>query len=157
MAVDPSDDCTFWYTSQYIPTNGAFNWSTRIGSFKLPGCTNDFSIAANPTSLSLVQGTSGSSSISTAVISGSAATVALSVSGVPVGANASLSPSSVTAGGSSTLNVSAGSAAPGSYTLTVTGTEGTTTHSAQVALTVTAAADFSISANPSTMSLVQGT
>jgi hypothetical protein len=38
MTVDPSDDCTFWYTNEYIKTNGSFNWSTRIGSFKYPGC-----------------------------------------------------------------------------------------------------------------------
>ena len=38
MTVDPSDDCTFWYGNEYIPANGAFNWSTRIGSFKFAGC-----------------------------------------------------------------------------------------------------------------------
>lgn len=38
MTVDPVDDCTFWFTSEYIQSNGAFNWSTRIGSFKLPNC-----------------------------------------------------------------------------------------------------------------------
>jgi hypothetical protein len=38
MAVDPSDDCTFWYTNEYIPTDGTFNWRTRVGSFRLPGC-----------------------------------------------------------------------------------------------------------------------
>jgi hypothetical protein len=38
MTLDPSDDCTFWFTTEYIPSNGAFNWSTRIGSFKFPGC-----------------------------------------------------------------------------------------------------------------------
>ncbi|MGH9524918.1 MAG: hypothetical protein ACRD3E_20525, partial [Terriglobales bacterium] len=26
MAVDPNDDCTFWYTNQYQPSNGSFNW-----------------------------------------------------------------------------------------------------------------------------------
>jgi Putative Ig domain len=36
--VDPSDDCTFWYTDQYIPANGSFNWNTRLASFQLPGC-----------------------------------------------------------------------------------------------------------------------
>src|SRR5260370_26500073 len=69
---------------------------------------NDFSIAANPTSLSLVQGASGTSTISTAVTSGSAQTVNLSVTGVPSGASASLNPTSVTAGGSSTLSVNTG-------------------------------------------------
>jgi hypothetical protein len=38
MAVDPSDDCTFWYTNEYIPSTGEFNWATRVGSFKFPGC-----------------------------------------------------------------------------------------------------------------------
>jgi hypothetical protein len=38
MQVDPSDDCTFWYTQEYIPSNGSFNWNTRLASFQLPGC-----------------------------------------------------------------------------------------------------------------------
>ncbi|MCE7951917.1 MAG: hypothetical protein DYH18_12540, partial [Xanthomonadales bacterium PRO7] len=41
MTIDPSDDCTFWYTTEYYDTqaNGtAGNWQTRIGSFKFPGC-----------------------------------------------------------------------------------------------------------------------
>jgi hypothetical protein len=38
MTLDPADDCTFWYTTEYIPSDGRFNWSTRIGSFKLPTC-----------------------------------------------------------------------------------------------------------------------
>src|SRR5437588_5845109 len=162
MAIDPSDDCTFWYTNEYLSSNGAFNWKTRIASFKLPGCGasagNDFSISASPTSLSLVQGTSGSISISTAVTSGTAGTVSLAVSGVPSGASAALNPGSVTAGGSATLNVSAGSAAAGTYTLTVTGTEGSVTHPTTVQLTVTAPSpNFTISASPGSLSLVQGT
>jgi hypothetical protein len=38
MTIDPIDDCTFWYTNEYLQTNGQFNWSTRIASFKFPGC-----------------------------------------------------------------------------------------------------------------------
>jgi hypothetical protein len=38
MTIDPVDDCTFWYTNQYLKTNGEFNWSTRIVSFKFPQC-----------------------------------------------------------------------------------------------------------------------
>jgi hypothetical protein len=30
MTVDPVDDCTLWYTSEYYPANGTFNWQTRI-------------------------------------------------------------------------------------------------------------------------------
>lgn len=38
MSIDPVDDCTFWYTGQYLKANGTFNWSTRIASFKIAGC-----------------------------------------------------------------------------------------------------------------------
>jgi hypothetical protein len=162
MTIDPADDCTFWYTNEYIPSNGAFNWRTRIGAFKFSGCggtpTNDFSISASPSSLSLVQNTQGTSTISTATTSGTAQTVNLTVSGVPSGASASLSPTSVTSGGSSTLTVNAGTAAAGSYTLTVTGTGTSATHSTTVALTVTTPVtnDFSISASPTSLSIAQG-
>ena len=141
MSIDPSDDCTFWYVNQYVPSNGDFNWHTRVGSLKFPSCGgtagNDFSISASPTSLTLQQNASGSSTISTAVTSGVAGAVSLAVSGTPNGATASVNPTSVTAGGSSTLSVNAGTATPGGYTLTVTGSEGTATHTATVSLTVT--------------------
>jgi hypothetical protein len=37
MAMDPADDCTFWYVGDYYKA-GAANYSTRIGGFRLPGC-----------------------------------------------------------------------------------------------------------------------
>jgi hypothetical protein len=42
MNVDPSDDCTFWYTNEYYTLAGqqssTAGWQTRIASFKFPGC-----------------------------------------------------------------------------------------------------------------------
>lgn len=38
MAVDPVDDCTFWYTQEYYAVVGTAPWQTRIGSFKLREC-----------------------------------------------------------------------------------------------------------------------
>jgi fibronectin type III domain protein len=38
LTVDPVDDCTFWYTTEYYSTTTSFNWRTRIGSFSFPGC-----------------------------------------------------------------------------------------------------------------------
>jgi hypothetical protein len=38
MNIDPTDDCTFWYTNQYYTTTSATTWVTRIASFKFPGC-----------------------------------------------------------------------------------------------------------------------
>ena len=37
MSVDPVDDCTFWFTTEYYETTGN-NWQTRIGSVKFPTC-----------------------------------------------------------------------------------------------------------------------
>jgi hypothetical protein len=41
MTVDPTDDCTFWYTDEYYTTTStsSWPWRTRFGSFTLPGCT----------------------------------------------------------------------------------------------------------------------
>jgi subtilisin-like proprotein convertase family protein len=38
MNIDPIDDCTFWFTNEYMGASGSFNWRTRIGAFKLPTC-----------------------------------------------------------------------------------------------------------------------
>ncbi|MEQ1923976.1 MAG: carboxypeptidase-like regulatory domain-containing protein, partial [Pyrinomonadaceae bacterium] len=38
MQIDPSDDVTFWYISQYLAADGSFNWRTRIASAKFTTC-----------------------------------------------------------------------------------------------------------------------
>ncbi|GAB3435634.1 hypothetical protein NX773_22475 [Massilia solisilvae] len=38
MTIDPSGDCNFWYTQEYIRATGSFNWSTRIGEFRFKNC-----------------------------------------------------------------------------------------------------------------------
>ncbi|MFF8769470.1 carbohydrate-binding protein, partial [Kitasatospora sp. NPDC015120] len=106
-----------------------------------PTCTNnggdDFSLALNPASGSVKPGASTTATVNTAVVSGSAQTVALTASGLPSGVTATFSPSSVQSGGSATLTLSASSsAAAGSYQVTVTGTAGATVHTAQFSLTV---------------------
>jgi hypothetical protein len=40
MTLDPVDQCTFYYTNEYLKDNGAFNWSTRIASYRFPSCTS---------------------------------------------------------------------------------------------------------------------
>jgi hypothetical protein len=36
-AMDPGDDCTFWYVGDYV-RSGAAGYSSRIGAFRVPGC-----------------------------------------------------------------------------------------------------------------------
>jgi hypothetical protein len=100
----------------------------------------DFSMSASPASVSIPQGTSGTSTISTSISGGFNAAVALSASGLPTGATASFSPTSIAApgSGSSTMTIIAGASTPaGTYSITVTGTGGGVTHTTTVSLTVT--------------------
>ena len=46
MAVDPNGQ-TFWYTNQYQPSTGSFNWRTRIASFT-PGASCPIDPATDP-------------------------------------------------------------------------------------------------------------
>ncbi|HEV2707817.1 MAG TPA: hypothetical protein VGV59_17995, partial [Pyrinomonadaceae bacterium] len=38
LSVDPVDGCTMVFTTEYIPADGSFNWSTYIYSFRLSTC-----------------------------------------------------------------------------------------------------------------------
>jgi hypothetical protein len=38
LTVDPVDDCTFWFTTEYHQNSGTSNWNTRIASFSFPSC-----------------------------------------------------------------------------------------------------------------------
>lgn len=49
MSVDPVDDCTFWFTTEYYAASSSSGWQTRIGSFKHAACT--------PVAIGTVQGT----------------------------------------------------------------------------------------------------
>ena len=77
MQIDPSDDCTLWYTQEYEAGNQSTDWNTRIGSFKFSSCGQ--SLAATTTSLvsSLNPSSSGQSVTFTATVS--------SASGTPTG------------------------------------------------------------------------
>jgi alpha-tubulin suppressor-like RCC1 family protein len=98
---------------------------------------NDFAVTANPSSLAVVAGGTGTMTVSTAIVSGSAESISLSVSGLPNGATATFAPSSVTAGGTSTVTLTFGaSVALGTYALTVIGTAASVTRTTPIALTV---------------------
>src|SRR5882762_2482766 len=158
LRIDPSDDCTFWYTNQYQPSNGSFNWATFIGTFKFSNCgasVPDFSVSASPASQAVVQGNPASYT-ATVIPSGSfASPVSLSVSGLPSGAGATFNPNPI-GSGNSTMSVTTSTGTPtGSYLLTITGTSTSPslTHSATVTLVVNS---FSISASPSSQTVTRG-
>jgi hypothetical protein len=160
MQVDPVDDCTFWFTEEYMKTTGSFNWNTRIASFKFPGCggtaTPDFTIGASPSSLTVTQGGNGTSTITIASLNGFNSATTLSATGLPSGVTAAFSTNPVTppANGSATstltLTASAG-ATVGGATVTVTGTSGALTHSTTIALTVNSSVGLQTAVYDSTL------
>ena len=167
MQIDPVDDCTFWFTEEYMKTTGSFNWNTRIANFKFPGCgttgTPDFTIGASPSSVTINQGSNGTSTITITSLNGFNAATTLSASGLPSGVTAAFSTNPVTppANGSatSTLTLTASSSATtGTATVTITGTSGSTTHTTTINLTVNTAAqpNFTIGASPSSVVVTQG-
>jgi uncharacterized membrane protein len=118
---------------------------------------SDFGITAAPSSQTVIQGSSTSYTISISRSGGFSGTVALSASGLPSGATATFSPSSLTTGhDSATMTVQTSSSTPpSSYTVTVSGKSGNTTHSTPVTLVVPKP-DFSIGAAPSSQTVIQG-
>jgi subtilase family serine protease len=136
-------------------------WGSPIGQTMINAlagaATPDFSLAASPTSLSVAQGSSGTSTISVTDLGGFAGSVSLSASGLPTGVTATFGTNPATSTSVLTLTAST-TATTGAATVTITGTSGTLTHTATVSLTVTAAAapNFALSASPASLTVVQG-
>jgi hypothetical protein len=161
MQLDPVDDCTFWFTEEYIKTTGSFNWSTRIANFKFPNCgitTPDFSLSATPSSQTVNGAASTTYTATVTSLNGFSGTVGLTVSGCPSNTTCTLNPTSVTVPPTqnSTLTVQTTTNTPsGSYTLTITGTSGGLIHTTAVTLIVIVP-DFSITATPSSQTIAAG-
>lgn len=102
--------------------------------------TPSFAVAVAPTSLSVPRWGTGSATVSLSSSGGFAGDVALSVSGLPSGASATLSPSTISTSGSAQLSISAGAARRGYYTVTVRAASGGVARTATFTLRVTRAA-----------------
>lgn len=124
-----------WYIGLY--GYSAFSGMSLQATYS--GSSPTFTLSLSPTSLSVTKGSSGSSTVTTAVSGGFSSAISLSASGVPSGATASFNPTSIAAPGSgtSTLTINTGTAAAGTYTVTVTGTGGGVTRTATLSLTIT--------------------
>jgi len=133
--------------------NGAALISALSGSSSTPG----FSLASSPASVSVAQGNSGKSTITSTVTGGFDSAISLSASGQPSGVTVGFNPTSITGAGTSTMTMTVGSStAIGTYAITVTGTAGSTTETTTVSLTVTVPPNFSLSASPASVSVAQG-
>jgi hypothetical protein len=168
MAVDPVDDCTFWYTSEYLQVNGTFNWSTRVASFKFSSCGEGeppvpgLSLGVTPASRTVTQGQATSFSATVTAEIGYSGSGGFSVTGLPANTTGVFSPNTFSGGaGAATLNVTTAANTPtGAFPLTITAQDasGTPSGSKVVTLTVNPAlvADFTITASPNSRNIRRG-
>jgi subtilase family serine protease len=141
------DLCTGW---------GSPN-TTGIINLLAGSATPSFTLSASPSSLSVTQGGSGSSTISVADAGGFSGSVTLAASGLPSGVTAAFGTNPTT--GTSVLTLTASSTATtGTSTVTITGTSGSLTATTTVALTVSATAtpNFTIGASSASVTVTQG-
>ena len=132
---------------------GSPNGAALITALLGGSTSSGFSLSASPTSVSVAQGSSGKSTITSTVSGGFDSAIALSASGQPTGVTVSFNPTSITGAGTSTMTLTvAASTVAGTYTITVKGTSGSTTETTTVSLTVTGTTpSFTISASPTSI------
>lgn len=124
----------------------------------LAGTSGGFSLSASPSTVSVAQGGSGTSTITSTTTGGFNSAVTLSASGQPTGVTVGFNPNSITGNGNSTMTMTVGSSTvAGTYPITVTGTSGSTTETTTVTLTVTGkTGSFVMTASPKTLTIARG-
>lgn len=133
-----------------LPTSGVYSGPNVSGPF-------DFTVNVNPSSCSISQGQSTSATVTVSLVSGISQSVSLAASGLPSGVSYNFNPSSGNPTFNSTFTISTQTSTPtGTYTITITGTGGGVSTYTTYTLTVTQTPDFSISSEPSSLTIQQG-
>jgi len=116
----------------------------------------DFSLTANPTSLNIIQGSSGTTTLTLTAINDYTGLVALSTTDTPVGWTTTITPNSINPTGSAQLTINVPqNTNSGPYTITVKGTDGTITKTITLNVQVINP-DFGLTASPTSLSIRQG-
>src|SRR5438132_1259754 len=119
------------------------------------GPAADYTLSLAPAALTIAQGATGTTTV-TITRTNFTGAVTLSLGGAPTGLTGAFDPAAPT-GNTSTLTVSVGAAvAPGVYNLTVDGTGAPGNRSTPLALTVSAAPDYTLSPAPAALTIAQG-
>jgi len=130
----------------YAVTNGIESNGIAVSVVASP----DFSLTASPSSLSIAQGSNGTSTITVVPVNGFNGSVNLNASGLPTGVTAQFVPNPTTTTSTLTLTAS-GTATKGTSTVTITGTSGSLTNTTTIQLTITAASGPAVTLTPASL------
>jgi hypothetical protein len=130
----------------YVVTNGIESSPVSVSVTAGP----DFSLTANPASVSVAQGSSGTSQITVVPVNGFNDSVTLTTSGLPSGVSAQFNPNPATTTSTLTLTAAA-NATRGTSSVTITGTTSDLTNTTTVQLTVTAPSGPIVSLSPASL------
>jgi len=123
MAVDPIDQCTFWFTNEYYATTSFSSWNTRICSLEFPTCGDpDYVLETIPNVRFPVCGVDATAEVRVGAFGTLGGNVALSQGSVPGGTLLSFDSISIAAGESTEVTVTGSAAlADGEYSASVNG------------------------------------
>ena len=160
LTIDTTSDIGAGDYTFTVTGTGGGKTRTKTGKL-IVSAVSDFTLDVTPQSQAASPGQSIIYVVTVTSQNNFNSPVVLSLSGYPTGLTWSFNPQSVTtpknAGQTSVLMITlASSLVQGSYTLNVMGAGGGLTHSKQIILVVGVIADFSISAEPSTLSVTVG-
>ncbi len=154
--ITSGSDGTFTCVTGYNLCDG---WGSPNGDLLINALAptgQNFTLSANPNSVTITQGSSGTSTITITPVDGFSGSVTLSASGLPNGVTATFNPNPATSTSTLTLAASA-TAATGTVTVTITGTSGSLSNTTTLSLTVNASVQsFSLSASPSSVTIAKG-
>ena len=154
--------------NSFVPAYGTsvgWDFATGIGTINAANLVNNwpastpppasFTLSASPNSVSVAEGSNGSVTITVIPQNGFGGSVSLSASGLPSGVTVSFNPNNTTTASAATFTVGA-SATTGTFNVTIKGVSGSLNNSTTVSLTVTAAANFTLTASPSSLTIKRG-
>ncbi len=125
MSIDPADDCTFWFTTEYIPGGGS--WATRITSFVFDDCLFGYILTPTPAEIDVCAPTDPDPvvNIDVTAVGGWSFTVDLAATDEPPGTSSTFVPNGQLPEFTSVYTLfGTGGSTTGSYTIDFAGTGG---------------------------------
>ncbi|HJW08626.1 MAG TPA: hypothetical protein VJ483_03280, partial [Holophagaceae bacterium] len=128
-------------------TRGIYTNTLSVGLDLSPAADFSLGAAPNPLNIQIPEpslSNSGGATVTVTPVNGFANTITFSASGLPAGTSALFTPASATTSSTFTVTVNP-SATPGSYPITLSGTDGNITRTTSLTLNLSASATFSLS------------